>query len=73
MRMTLNEVKQKFADRPAPAPSEYAGQWVAWNQDRTRIVAHGAEFESVRRKAISDGCTEPLMQRVLGSAFVGGA
>ena len=39
MRMTLEEVKKRFPDRPKPAPLEFAGQWVAWNEDHTEIVA----------------------------------
>ena len=73
MRMKLEEVKRRFPDRPDPAPFEFAGQWVAWNEDRTRIVAHGARFGEVRAQAIDAGCREPLMQRVLGKSFVGGA
>jgi hypothetical protein len=64
MQMTLAEAKKRFSDRPGPAPLEFAGEWVAWNQDRSRIVAHGARFDEVRAEAISAGCREPLMQRV---------
>ena len=73
MRMTLEEVKKRFPDRPEPAPLEFAGQWIAWNQDRSEIVAHGAKFDEVRAEALSAGCREPLMQRVLGTPFVSGA
>lgn len=73
MRMTLEEVKKRFPDRPKPAPLEFAGQWVAWRQDRSEIVAHGAKFHEVLAKAVAAGCREPLMQRVLGTPFVGGA
>ena len=71
MRMTLEEVRNRFPDRPQPAPMAFAGQWVAWNKDRTEIVAHGAVFGEVRARAIAAGCREPLLQRVLGSSFVG--
>jgi hypothetical protein len=72
MQMTLEEAKRRFPHGPLPAPSEYAGQWVAWNKDRTNIVAHGASFGDVRAEAIAAGCPDPLMQRVLGVSFVGG-
>ena len=73
MRMTLDKVKKRFPDRPEPAPLELAGQWVAWNKDRSEIVAHGSKFDEVRADAIAAGCGDPLMQRVLGTPFVGGA
>ena len=71
--MTLAEVKKRFPDRPDPAPLDLAGQWIAWNEDRSEIVAHGAKFDEVRTKAIAAGFLRPLMQRVLGTPFVGGA
>ena len=73
MKMTLEEAKKRFPDGPEPTPLELAGQWVAWSKDRTRIVAHGAKFGEDRAGAIAAGCREPLMQRVLGASFVGGA
>lgn len=71
MRLTLEDAKKRFPNGPQPAPLEYAGQWVAWNKDRTRIVAHGARFGKVRAEAIAAGYSEPLMQRVLGTPFAG--
>ena len=72
MQLTHEEAKRRFSDRPRAASLEYAGQWVAWNKERTMIVAHGARFGEVRAEAIAGGCIEPLMQRVLGATFVGG-
>jgi hypothetical protein len=71
MRMTRDEAKRRFPERPDPAPAELAGQWVAWNTDRNKIVAHGSKLEDVRADAIAAGCREPLMQRILGTPFVG--
>lgn len=71
--MTIDEAKKQFSDRPEPAPLEFAGQWVAWSKDRSKIVAHGAKFDAVREAALAAGCSDPLMQRVLGTSFVGGA
>jgi hypothetical protein len=73
MRLTLEEARKKFPDRPHPAPLEYAGQWVAWNKDRTRIVAHGDRFDEVRAQAAAAGFEDPLLQRVLSTSFVGTA
>ena len=73
MQMTVEEAKKRFPDGPQPTPLEYAGQWVAWSKDRANIVAHGLRFGEVRAEAIAAGCPEPLMQRVVGASFVGGA
>jgi hypothetical protein len=73
MRMTVDEARRRFPDRRAPIPLEFAGQWIAWNTDRTEIVAHGAAFGEVRARALTAGHPEPLMQRVLGRSFVGEA
>ena len=34
---------------------EFAGQWIAWNQDCTQIVARGADMCEVRERAITKG------------------
>jgi hypothetical protein len=49
---------------PKPAPVEYAGQWVAWNKQRTEIIAHGTEMAAVRAVAIAAGHTDSILQRV---------
>lgn len=60
-------------NRPKPAPVEYAGQWVAWNHERTEIVAHGNVFKEVLHAARAARHPEPVMQKVpsLGSYFIG--
>ena len=73
MQMTVEEAKKRFPDAPRPTPLEYAGQWVAWSEDRAKIVAHGVRFGEVRAEAIAAGCQEPLMQRIVGASFVGRA
>lgn len=49
---------------PPPAPVEYAGQWVAWNNARTEIVAHGADVAAVRAQTIAAGYADAILQRV---------
>lgn len=71
MQMTLEEYKKRFPDRPEPIPMEYAGKWIAWNEDRSMIVAHGERFGEVFDHAKSNGCVEPQMQKVLPYPFVG--
>ena len=73
MQMTHEEAKRRFPNAPPPVPAEFAGQWVAWNKDRTEAVAHGASFGKVRAEALAAGCREPVMQRVTGAPFVGRA
>ena len=49
---------------PLPAPVEFAGQWVAWNKQRTQIVAHGADMAAVHLAAVAAGHSDPILQRV---------
>jgi len=73
MRMTLEEYKKRFPGRPDPPPPEYAGQWVAWNREQSRILAHGYEFAEVRAQARAAGCERPIMQKVISVPFIGAA
>jgi hypothetical protein len=50
--------------RPKPAPIEYAGKWVAWNENRTEIIAHGETFAEVAAAIDALGKPLALMQRV---------
>jgi hypothetical protein len=49
---------------PPPAPVEFAGQWIAWNKQRTEIVAHGREMVEVHVAAIAAGYPDAILQRV---------
>lgn len=51
-------------NRPKPAPVEYAGQWVAWNRERTEIIAHGRSLEEVSDLARAAGHEDPILQCV---------
>lgn len=51
-------------NRPKPAPMEYAGQWVAWDHDQTRIVAHGTTLQEVWNAVAAAGVVDPVYQRV---------
>jgi len=50
--------------RRKPAPVEFAGQWVAWSDDRTTILAHGDDSEIVWSAAIAAGASNPLLEKV---------
>jgi hypothetical protein len=54
------------AQDPLPdAPLELAGQWIAWSDDRTRIVANGRSLAEVYSAAQSTGQKHPLFEKVL--------
>ena len=59
-------------ERPKAAPVQYAGQWVAWNEDRTEVIAHGTVAE-VRTAAIAKGQPLALIEKVprRDATFVG--
>lgn len=63
------------AATPLPAPIEFAGQWIAWNRERTRIVSHGRDMASVHAAALAAGHPQAILQRVrrpeLGCVAVG--
>ena len=50
--------------RPPAAPSEYSGQWVAWDEDRRSIVAHGKNMAEVHQATIVAGHPDCVMQKV---------
>ena len=41
MKMGLDEYAARFPGRHRPVPGVYAGEWVAWNDKRTEVLAHG--------------------------------
>jgi hypothetical protein len=49
---------------PPIVPIEYAGLWIAWDKERSTIVASGKTFAEVRRAAQRAGETEPLFDKV---------
>jgi hypothetical protein len=58
-----------------PTPREYAGQWIAWNEDHTRIIANGKDLAEVEQAALAAGCDDPIFEKALpaDAYFVGGA
>lgn len=49
---------------PKIPPPEYAGEWVAWNEDRSVVIAHGTDVAAVRAAANSAGYQLPLLEKV---------
>jgi len=60
-------VQQKLLDdprRPQSAPPEFAGQWVAWDHERSRIVARGSTLQEIWQAAALAGVVDPVYERV---------
>ena len=64
---------ERIIPAPPPVPFKYSGQWIAWNKERTAIVAHGLDVAEVRRTAQAAGDPMPLLQKVshLDRIFMG--
>jgi len=69
--MKLAEFSARFPDRGRPVAAELAGQWIAWNDDRSQVLAHGSDLSEVRRQAAEHGCACPVLQKVPRAPFVG--
>lgn len=42
---------------------EYAGKWIAWDFDETRILASADSYEDAKAAALSTGETRPVLVR----------
>jgi Family of unknown function (DUF5678) len=58
--MTTSKNHQMLPD----VPIEYAGKWIAWNDERTQIVASGSDIAEVRDAALRLGVKQPLLEKV---------
>ncbi len=45
-------------------PHNYAGQWIAWNPQGTRIVASGRTLREATQAAAAAGETQPVFAKV---------
>jgi len=72
MPMTVDEFRVRFPGRSGLIPAEYAGQWIAWNDDRSEIVANGEDLNDVRLRAVQRGCACPVLHKIPHGPFVGG-
>lgn len=51
-------------EQPLPlVPLKFAGQWIAWNRAKTKIVASGRTFGEARSAAESAGESEPVLAK----------
>jgi hypothetical protein len=72
MQMKLEEYLKKFPERGRPVPGGCAGQWIAWNEDRSEMLSHGQDLDSVRQEALARGCARPILQKTPPGPFMGG-
>ena len=56
--------QQSHSDRRRKISAEYAGQWVAWNEDETTIVAHARTLPEAIAAAEEAGYPDALFERV---------
>ena len=58
-------IKRKTEPKALPAaPIEYSGQWVAWNKQQTKNVAHGFKIAEVHEAALVAGHPQAIFQKV---------
>lgn len=46
-------------------PSEYAGKWVAWTSDHSRIVAHSQSVRELWQIVHDLGIDDPVFEKIL--------
>jgi hypothetical protein len=62
--------------KPSPkVPKKYCGLWIAWNHERTKIVASGKTFPEAFAAAEAAGAVQPYFTKAphATSRFVGGS
>ena len=60
--------------RPVRVALAYCGKWIAWNHDRTKIVASGRTYAEVRKAAEATGELRAYLTKApqAETRFVGG-
>ena len=64
MIIRIDDPRAQHPRRPTPVPVEFAGQWVAWDRHRTRVVAHGKELAQVQQATVAQGVEDAIFQKV---------
>ena len=44
-------------------PLEFAGKWIAWNHEGTRIVASARTFQEAKDAAAAAGESDPILEK----------
>lgn len=47
-----------------PTPIEYAGKWVAWSSDHSKILAHSESIHELWQIAIANRLADPIFEKV---------
>jgi hypothetical protein len=61
-------------NEPPIVPIEYAGKWIAWDFNETRIIASGRSYEETLRAAKATGEPRPILAKAPDRRvrFIGG-
>jgi hypothetical protein len=59
---------------PPIVPIEYAGKWIAWDYEQTRIIASGCTYAETIRAAQATGEKRPILEKApdVRVRFIGG-
>lgn len=71
--MNDSTTTNKLPRSPA-VPRKYAGQWIAWDHEHSRIIASSTTYAEARNAALAAGENDPLLDKVPRAdvRFVGG-
>jgi hypothetical protein len=54
-----DRMNETTAPEPPLVPKQYGGQWIAWNRERTSIIAAGSTLAEVAKAVRAAGEAEP--------------
>lgn len=70
-RMTAEEYRQRYPDRPEPVATELLGKWLAWDSTGTRIIAHADTLPELVDEVNRLGIEQPVYHKVPRGSFIG--
>lgn len=57
--------KRPYESRsPSAVPIEYSGKWIAWNRERTEILASANTMKEILEIAKQRGFVEPIFSKI---------
>ncbi len=59
--------KKKSPSNKVVVPKNYAGQWIVWDRQRTKILGNGENLKELKATAQAAGEDEPAYEWVLPS------
>jgi hypothetical protein len=57
-------MEELIIEPPPTPPQHYAGKWIAYNADRTKIIASGENLEAARNAASETDEQNPIFCKV---------